>query len=135
MTKRAKNLRSARAVMPWPAAVFLPAFTSAFALCLPETHTKSLSLATVACDLFAGVAGLRRVGGVDLFDSAGRLLLELGNEQSPLGLEDAPAEAGVLARVLPGFAVVPEAERVMALMCRFSTRITSKLRARSVLVF
>src|SRR5664279_909332 len=36
---------------------------------------------------------------------------------------------------LPGFATVPRAVRVMPLMLRFSRRITSNLRARSVLVF
>jgi hypothetical protein len=103
---------------------------------VPASHTYEgrLALATLRCDVLAGMAGLRRVRSFHFFDPAGSLLLQSGHEQTPPGFEDAPVEAGLLCDV-PGFCTVPAAERVMPLMLRFSRRITSNLRARSVLVF
>src|ERR1019366_8978465 len=62
------------------------------------------------------------------------LLLQPGHEQTPTGFEDAPVEPGLRCDV-PGFSMVPRAERVIPWTLRFSTRIPSNLRARSVVVF
>jgi hypothetical protein len=63
-----------------------------------------------------------------------RFVLQAADQQLPTGFRDLPVEAGFLADILPGDSVVPFADRVIALMFRFSTRITSKRRARSVLI-
>jgi len=100
-----------------------------------HAHEDRLALATLQCDVLAGVTGLRRVRSFDLLDPTGSLLLQPGDEQTPSGFEDAPIEArlrgDVPARLVGGSPRV----RVMVLTLRFSTRITSKRRARSVVVF
>src|SRR5665647_1401495 len=71
-----------------------------------HTHEDRLALATLRCDLLAGVTGLRRVRSFDLLDPTGSLLLQPGDEQTPHGFEDAPIEARlpchVPARLLHG---------------------------------
>src|SRR5450631_558973 len=68
-------------------------------------------------------------------DPPGCFLLQPGHQQTPTGFEDAPVEAGLLcdvaARVFHGSPRGPG----HTLTLRFSTRITSNLRARLVVVF
>src|SRR5450759_2920507 len=71
-----------------------------------HTHEDRLALASLRCDVLAGVTGLRRVRSFDLLDPTGSLLLQPGHEQTPPGFEDAPIEARLLgdvpARLLHG---------------------------------
>jgi hypothetical protein len=60
-----------------------------------HAHEGRLALATVRCDVLAGVTGLRRVRSFDFLDPAGRFLLQPGHEQTPTGFEDAPAQPGL----------------------------------------
>jgi hypothetical protein len=75
---------------------------------VPASHTYEgrLALATLRCDVLAGVTGLRRVRSFHFFDPAGSLLLQPAREQTPPGFEDAPVEPGLLcdvpARILHG---------------------------------
>src|SRR5450631_4346523 len=103
----------------------------------PASHAYEprLALATARSDVLAGVTGLRRVRSLHFLDPPGYVLLQPGHQQTPTGLEDAPVEAGLLcdvaARVLHG----PPHGPGHTLTLRFSTRITSKRRARLVVVF
>src|ERR1035437_6847563 len=75
---------------------------------VPASHTYEgrLALATLRCDVPAGMTGLRRAGSFHFLDPAGSLLLQPAREQTPPGFEDAPVEAGLLcdvpARILHG---------------------------------
>src|ERR1035437_5035446 len=75
---------------------------------VPASHTYEgrLALATLRCDVLAGVTGLRRVRSFHFFDPAGSLLLQPAREQTPPGFKDAPVEPGLLcdvpARILHG---------------------------------
>src|SRR5674476_596743 len=75
---------------------------------VPASHTYEgrLALATLRCDVLAGITGLRRVRSFHFFDPAGSLLLQPAREQTPPGFEDAPVEPGLLcevpARILHG---------------------------------
>ena len=64
---------------------------------VPASHTYEgrLALATLRCDVLAGITGLRRVRSFHFFDPPGCLLLQPGHEQTPTGLEDAPVESGL----------------------------------------
>jgi hypothetical protein len=68
---------------------------------VPASHANEsrLALATLRCDVLAGVTGLRRVPSFDLLDPAGRFLLQPGHEQTPTGFEDAPVQASLLGDV------------------------------------
>ncbi len=71
-----------------------------------HAHEGRLALATLRCDVPAGVTGLRRVRSFHFLDPAGSLLLQPAREQTPPGFEDAPVEPGLLcdvpARILHG---------------------------------
>src|SRR5664280_652129 len=116
--------------------MFLVAFTSAFALCPQATHTKVAWLLRLwaamclqglqVCDVYAAFTFSTRPGAFCSRRPASRPHPDLRMPRL------SPA---FCATFLPGFCTVPAAERVMPLMLRFSRRITSNLRARSVLVF
>src|ERR1035437_4515631 len=116
--------------------MFLAAFTSAFALYPQETHTKvawllRLSCATClqglqVCDVYAALT----------FSTLPEAFCSSRATSRPHpDLRMPRLSPAFCATFLPGFSMVPRAERVMLLTLRFSTRITSNLRARSVLVF
>src|SRR5450759_505035 len=52
-----------------------------------HAHEERLALASLRCDVLAGVTGLRRVRSFDLLDPTGSLLLQPGHEQTPSGFE------------------------------------------------
>src|SRR5664280_2939656 len=116
--------------------MFLAAFTSAFALCPQATHTKVAWLlrlcdamclqALQVCDVYAAFTSSTRPGAFCSSRPTSRPQPDLRMPRL------SPA---FCATFLPGFSTVPRADRVMLLTLRFSTRITSNLRARSVLVF
>src|ERR1035437_6492334 len=64
-----------------------------------NAHESRLALATLGCDVLAGVTGLRRVRSVAFLDPTVCLLLQPGREQTPTGFEDAPVEPGLLGDV------------------------------------
>src|ERR1035437_4080862 len=116
--------------------MFLAVFTSAFALCPQATHTKLAWLLRLCdamclqglqvCDVYAALTFSTRPGAFCSSRPTSRPHPDLRMPRlSPV----------FCATFLPGSAMVPRAERVMALTLRFSRRITSNLRARSVLVF
>src|ERR1035437_2214825 len=115
---------------------FMAAFTSAFALCPQATHTKVAWLLRLwaamclqglqVCDVYAALT-FSTLPGAFCSSRAAR---------SPHpDLRMPRLSPAFRATFLPGFSTVPCADRVMLLTLRFSTRITSNLRARSVLVF
>src|ERR1035437_5646607 len=116
--------------------MFLAAFTSAFALCPQETHTKVAWLLRLwdamclqglqVCDVYAALTSSTRPYAFCSSRATSRPQPDLRMPRL------SPA---FCATFLPGFCTVPRAERAMPLTLRFSTRITSNLRARSVLVF
>src|ERR1035437_4936608 len=116
--------------------MFLAAFTSAFALYPQETHTKVAWLLRLCdamclqglqvCDVYAALPFSTRPYAFCSSRAASRPHPDLRMPRL------SPA---FCATFLPGFSMVPRAERVMPLTLRFSTRITSNLAARSVLVF
>src|SRR5664280_3120625 len=109
---------------------------SAFALCPQATHTNLawlLRLSAARC-----LQGLQVADVYAAFTFSTRPDAFCSNRAASVPQPDfrmprfRPALA---ATFLPGFCMVPRAERVIPLTLRFSTRITSNLRARSVLVF
>ena len=95
-----------------------------------------LALARLPVHLPARRAPLARERGFDLLHPAGRLVLQPAHQQAPPRPQDAPVQPGLLrGRSGPGSPRVPFADRVMFLICRSSTRITSNRRAMSVLAF
>src|ERR1035438_9041556 len=116
--------------------MFLAGFTSAFALCPQATHTKVAWLLRLSdamclqglqvCDVYAALTFSTLPGAFCSSRAASRPQPDLRMPRS---------RPAFWAMFLPGFCTVPRAERVMALVLRFSTRITSNLRARSELVF
>ena len=64
-----------------------------------HAHEDRLALATLRCDVLAGVTGLRRIRSFDLLDPTGSLLLQPGHEQTPTGFEDAAIAARLLGDV------------------------------------
>src|SRR5674476_689217 len=115
--------------------MFLAAFTS-FALCPQATHTKVAWLlrlsdamclqALQVCDVYAAFTFSTRPEAFCYNRPASRPHPDLRMPR---------LRPAFCATFLPGFCTVPAAERVMPLTLRFSTRITSNLAARSVLVF
>src|ERR1035437_5489485 len=116
--------------------MFMAAFTSAFALYPQATHTKVAWLLRLwaamclqelqVCDVYAALTFSTLPGAF----CASRVT------RSPHPDLRMPRLSPVFcATFLPGFSMVPRAERVIPLTLRFSTRITSKRRARSVVVF
>src|SRR5674476_1121780 len=115
--------------------MFLAAFTS-FALCPQATHTKVAWLlrlsdamclqALQVCDVYAAFTFSTRPEAFCSNRPASRPHPDLRMPR---------LRPAFCATFLPGFCTVPAAERVMPLTLRFSTRITSNLAARSVLVF
>src|ERR1019366_173154 len=116
--------------------MFLAAFTSAFALCPQAAHTKLAWLLRLwdamclqglqVCDVYAALTSSTRPGAFCFSRATSRPQPDLRMPRL------SPAFA---ATFLPGFCTLPRAERVIPLTLRFSRRITSNLRARSVLVF
>src|ERR1035437_4469568 len=116
--------------------MFLAAFTSAFALCPQETHTKVAWLLRLwdamclqglqVCDVYAALTSSTRPYAFCSNRVTSRPQPDLRMPR---------LRRAFCATFLPGFCTVPRAERVMPLTLRFSTRMTSNLRARSVLVF
>src|SRR5665811_1712132 len=116
--------------------MFLAAFTSAFALCPQATHTKVAWLLRLwaamclqglqVCDVYAAFTFSTRPYAFCSSRATSRPQPDLRMPR---------LRPVFCATFLPGFCTVPRAERLMPLMLRFSTRITSNLRARSVLVF
>src|SRR5664280_2779810 len=116
--------------------MFLAAFTSAFALCPQATHTKVAWLlrlsdamclhALQVCDVYAAFTFSTRP---EAFCSN-----RVTSRPQP-DLRMPRLSPAFCATFLPGFSMAPRAQRVMPLTLRFSRRITSNLRARSVLVF
>src|SRR5664280_1915718 len=105
------------------AAMFLAAFTSAFALCPQATHTKVAWLLRLwaaicwqglqVCDVYAAFTFSTRPYAFCSRRPASRPQPDVRMPRlSPV----------FCATFLPGFCTVPAAERVMALMLRFSTR-------------
>src|ERR1035437_1701163 len=116
--------------------MFLAAFTSAFALCPQATHTKVAWLlrlsdamclqALQVCDVYAAFTFSTRP---EAFCS------NRPTSRPHPDLRMPRLSPAFCATFLPGFSMVPRAERVIPLTLRFSTRITSKRRARPVVVF
>jgi hypothetical protein len=71
-----------------------------------NAHEGRLALATLRCDVLAGVTGLRRVRSFDLLDPSRCFLFQPVHQLSPPRLEDAPVEpclrSDVPPRVLDG---------------------------------
>ena len=92
-----------------------------------------LALTRLPIHMPARRAPLARERGFDLLHPAGRFVLQAADQQAPPGPHDAPGSARPSARTFrPGFSRVPLADRVMFLICRSSTLITSNRRAMSV---
>jgi hypothetical protein len=60
-----------------------------------HAHEPRLALATVRCEVLAGVTGRRRVRSFDFLDPAGCFVFQPGREQTPTRLQDAPVESGL----------------------------------------
>ncbi len=94
-----------------------------------------LALAVPRCDMPARGATLRRVRSRNLLDPAQSLVLQTRDKLAPATSADRAVEPAFLGNSVPGCSAVPRAERVIARTSRASTLITSKRRARSVVVF
>src|ERR1035437_849802 len=116
--------------------MFLATFTSAFAWCPQETHAKVawlLQLWAAVC-----VQGLQVCDVHAAFTFSTRPEAFCSNRAASRPQPDLRMprlRPAFWATFLPGFSTVSRAEQVIPLTLRSSTPITSKLRARSVLVF
>src|ERR1035437_8197288 len=116
--------------------MFLAAFTSAFALCPQATHTKVAWLLRLSDAMCLQALQVCDVYATFTFSTRPEAFCSNRPARSPHpDLRMPRLRPAFCATFLPGFCTVPAAERVMPLMLRSSTRITSNLRARSVLVF
>ena len=124
--------------------MFRAAFTSAFALCPQATHSNLAWLLRLSAAMRWQALGLRRVRSCDLLDVyaavtfstlPGALCSNRAASRPHPDFRMPRLRPALAATFRPGFCTVPRAERVIPLMLRFSTRITSNLRARLVLVF
>src|ERR1035437_9484184 len=116
--------------------MFLAAFTSAFALCPQATHTKVAWLLRLSDAMCLQVLQVCDVYAAFTFSTRPEAFCSNRPASRPHpDLRMPRLSPAFCATFLPGFCTVPAAEPVMPLTLRFSTRITSNLRARSVLVF
>src|ERR1035437_798348 len=116
--------------------MFLAAFTSAFALCPQATHTKVAWLLRLSDAMCLQVLQVCDVYAAFTFSTRPEAFCSNRPASRPHpDLRMPRLSPAFCATFLPGFCTVPAAEPVMPLTLRFSTRITSNLAARSVLVF
>ena len=94
-----------------------------------------LALARLPVHVPARRAPLARERGSDLLHPARGLVLQPAYQQAPPRAQDPPVQPGLGRTFRPGSPRVPFADRVMLLIFRSSTRITSNRRASPVCVF
>ena len=94
-----------------------------------------LTLARLRIHFPARRAALASKRRTDLLHPAGRFVLQPAHQQAPARPQDLPVEPGLGPHVPARVPAVPRPDRVMLLIFRSSTRITSKRRAMSVLAF
>ena len=125
-----------RAVTACPAAIFLAAFTSAFWVKLQATQQKRAWLLRLSDATNPHAEHRWLVYAGRIFSILPGALSSKRRTNSPHPERWMPPLSPAFARTRrPGLSLVPLAERIIAVMFRSSTLITSNLRARLVLVF
>ena len=100
-----------------------------------DTLEDRLALAVFRRDMPTLRTSLRRIRCWNNFKAPRGLVFQTGHRQSPPVAADLAIEAAFCATLVPGQSRVPRAERVIARTSKSSTRIVSKRRATSVVVF